>query len=551
MQKTANVLEDQMMKKTKLMPWIALLAILILLPYLQMKAHEFINWDDPYYIYNNPIVSAGLSWLGIGWAFTTGVTANWHPLTWISHMLDASLLGPTPIASHMVNIFWYIGCVILTFFFFLRLGASSPAAFFMAAFFGLHPLHVESVAWASERKDLLCAFFFLAATLSYLAYTRKKKMSLYILTTAMFVLSVLSKPMAVTWPCVALLLDYWPLNRFHNELKKILYEKVPWIALTIFSSIITIIVQNKSEAVKSLVDFPFKDRAINAFTSYMVYIRQSFWPSELTVFYPYPYNTDTINVIAACLILGLITFVTIRQKEKFPYLLWGWLFYLGVLFPVIGIIQVGGQAHADRYTLLPQLGIILGIGLFLDKIMTDVKVRRTAAIIMMVIIAILMGLTFRQVSYWKNNKTLFDQNLSVAGENELAHFNLGAAYLEKNELELAVIHLSAAAEMNPDDVTTFNNLGIAYARQKKDSLAESCFRNAILLNPRIAQPHFHLSIIKMKRGLLNEAIEHINEAVRLAPDWDQARKLRDEIIKLSTNHLSKTDSANLLRNFSS
>ena len=532
-----NVLE----KKTKPWSWFIILAILISFPYAQMYSHEFIIWDDPYYIYNNPMVSSGLNWIGIVWAFTSGITANWHPLTWISHMLDSSLFGPTPAAAHMVNMILYIGCVLLAFSLFLHFEASVTAAFFMAAIFGLHPLHVESVAWASERKDLLCAFFFLAATLTYLRYARKKKLSLYFLTTAMLILSLLSKPMAVTWPCVALLLDYWPLKRFNNELKRVFVEKIPWIAFIIFFSIITIIVQNKSDAVKSLVDFPFIDRIANALISYMAYIYQSFWPSDLTVFYPYPFYIDISKVILACLFLGLITIIAIRQRRKRPYILWGWLFYLGVLFPVIGITQVGGQAHADRYTLLPQLGIILAIGLFLDKIMTGVKIRRAAAITITVILTILIVLTFRQVSYWENSKTLFNQNLSVAGENELAHFNLGAAYLEKNELALAVIHLSAAAEMNPKEVTTYNNLGVAYFRQKKISLAEDCFKQAILLNPDIAQPHFHLAVIKIEQGIVSEAAKHIDEAVRLAPQWEEARELRDEIKKTASGHPLHTD----------
>ena len=524
------LLENQMMKKKKLMLWLAFLATLILLPYLQMRSHEFINWDDPYYIYNNPMVSQGLSWLGVGWALTTGVTANWHPLTWLSHMLDFSLFGPMPAAAHMVNLLWYIGCVILTFLFFLRIDASFEAAFLMTAFWGLHPLHVESVAWASERKDLLCAFFFLSATLSYFSYTRKKNLSLYLLTTTLFGLALLSKPMAVTWPCVALMLDYWPLQRFNKEHKIIFYEKIPWIILTIFSSIITIIVQYKSEAVKSLIDFPFTDRLANALISYWVYLRQSFWPSGLTVFYPYPYHMTALNIIAACLVLAVITFVVISQRQKHPCLLWGWLFYLGVLFPAIGIIQVGTQAHADRYMLLPQLGIILAVGLFLDKILPDKKIRQVAGYTIIIIIAILMILTFRQVSFWKDNKTLFNQNLETAGENELAHFNLGSAYLENNELELAITHFSAAAQMNPHDATTYNNIGIAYVRQKKEPLAEACFRQAIFLNPQIAQPHFHLAVLKINQGLLSEAMEHLNEAVRLAPDWIEARNLRDELI---------------------
>jgi hypothetical protein len=511
--------------------WLVFLATLISLPYFQIYSHDFINWDDPYYIYDNPLVSQGLSLLGIGWAFITFSTANWHPLTWISHMLDASLFGPTPLVAHLMNIFWFTGCVLLSFSLFLRLGASLPAAFCMAAFFGLHPLHVESVAWASERKDLLCAFFFLSALLAYLSYSHTKKLSLYFLTTLLFLLSLLSKPMAVTWPCVALLLDYWPLQRLHKEFKRAILEKIPWMMLTIFSSMITVLAQSRSAAVKSLVDFSILDRLANAAISYWVYLRQTVWPSGLTVFYPYPYYIDMTGAAATCLVLGIITVFVIRQKPKHPYLLWGWLFYLGVLFPVIGIIQVGVHAHADRYMLLPQLGLILATGLLLDKTITKIKFRRMAGMVMMIVITLFMIITFRQVSYWKNTQTLFNRNLIVAGENELAHFNLGSAYLENNELEKAIIHLSAAAQMNPQDVTTYNNLGIAFARQKKDIFAEACFQQAIFLNPDIAQPHFHLAVIKINQRAFGEAMSHLNEAVRLAPNWTEAKNLRDDLIK--------------------
>ncbi len=532
---SAFVSDDPPTRKLKLWPWLVILAIVIILPYAQIKSHEFINWDDHIYIYNNSMVSAGLNWLGVGWAFITGTASNWHPLTWISHMLDSSLFGPTPKAAHLVNIFWYIGCVLLAFLLFIRLDASPTAAFFMAAFFGLHPLHVESVAWASERKDLLCAFFFLAATIAYLDYACKPKRSCYILTTFLFVLSLLSKPMAVTWPCVALLLDYWPLKRLHKELKQTIYEKIPWFVLSIMSSIVTIIAQNQSKSINSLIDLALINRLANAVISYLEYMRQSLWPFDLTIFYPYPPSINIPSVVVACCILGFVTVIVLLQRQKRPYLLWGWLFYLGVLLPVIGLIQVGDQAHADRYTLLPQLGLILTIGLFLDKIMINKKLRRTAAITMTVVITILMILTFRQGSYWKDSKTLFNQNLAVAGENELAHFNLGAAYLENNQLDLAITHFLAAVQMNPTDVTTYNNLGVAYARMNKESLAEACFNQAIRLDPDAAQPHFHLAVLKFKQGHLDEAIKHLNEAVRLAPQWQEVRDLRDEVKKSVSN----------------
>jgi len=529
------------MKKTNRLLFSGLLILLILLPYLQMHSHEFINWDDPDYIYNNPMVSAGLSWFGTGWAFITGTAANWHPVTWMSHMVDSTLFGPTPEASHLINLFWYIGCVLLVFFLSLRLGASPAASFFMAAFFGAHPLRVESVAWAAERKDILCAFFFLSATLTYLRYAVQKSRVLYVLTSAFFCLSLLSKPMAVTWPVVALMMDYWPLQRFHQKFKEAIYEKIPWFILTILSSIVTVIVQKRGDAVKSFLDFPLTDRLANAVISYTVYMRQIVWPSELTVFYPYPPDISGISVAGACLILGIISFVVFRQRQKHPYLLWGWLFYLIVLFPVIGIVQVGAHAHADRYTLLPQLGIVLALGFLLDNVILREKIRRIAAMAFMTIIVILMMQTFRQVSYWKDSITLFHQNLSVTGPNDLAHFNLGLAYLEKNDLDLAVMHFTASAQMNPNDVTSYNNLGIAYLRQNEISLAESCFRQAISVNPGAAQPYFYLAGIKLDQGLIQEAKELSGRAVQLAPGWDEVRNLFLRAETLSLNHSRKDE----------
>ncbi len=309
--------------------------------------------------------------------------------------------------------------------------------------------------------------------------------------------------------------------------------------LTIFSSMITAAAQNKHAAVKSLVEFPLSDRLANAAISYGIYLRQTVWPSGLTVFYPYPYHISMHDIVAACLILIIITVFVIRLQQRHPYLLWGWLFYLGVLFPVIGIIQVGVHAHADRYMLLPQLGLILATGLLLDKTITKINFRRMTGMVMMIIIAMFMIFTFRQVSYWKNSQTLFNQNLAVAGENELAHFNLGSAYLENNELEMAIIHLAAAANMNPEEVTTYNNMGIAYTKMNETSLAEACFNKAILINPQAAQPHFHLAVIRMHQGRFKEATEYLNEAVRLAPYWEEARNLRDKVKDLSSKPFPK------------
>jgi len=371
--------------------------------------------------------------------------------------------------------------------------------------------------------------------LSYLSYIRQNKKSFYFITTGLFILSLLSKPMAVTWPCVALLLDYWPLKRLPIDFKKVIYEKIPWFALSAIVSFLTIMAQGRSEAIKSLTDFSVTDRIANAFISYVVYIRQSVWPFDLTVYYPYPYSISTLSTITAFFVLLVITIVTFLQRRRHPYLLWGWLFYVGVLFPVIGVIQVGIQAHADRYTLIPQIGLVLAAGLFLDNILRSKQARRGAAVIMISIIMMLALLTFRQISYWKDSATLFNQNLEVAGKNELAHFNLGSAYLQNNQLDLAIPHFLAAAQMNPHDVTTFNNLGVAYMKSNQILIAEECFHQAILLDPGAPQPYFHLAEIKFGEGNLDEAEKHIEKAFHLAPEWEEVRELNDKIEALRSH----------------
>lgn len=508
-----------------------LLAAMVVLVYGRVGENDFILWDDPYYFYENPMVVKGLSWLGVGWAFVTFTASNWHPLTWLSHMLDATLFGLSPQAVHGMNLFWHVACVLLVFVFFRRLGASSLAAFLMAAFWGMHPLRVESVAWAAERKDLLCAFFFLAATFSYLRYANDPKKFSYGWTTGWFVLALLSKPMAVTWPCVALLLDYWPLRRLRFGWKKILLEKVLWFVFSAVASLLTVWAQTKNDAVKTLLDFPLTDRVANAFIAYGVYIRQTLWPFNLTVFYPYPYSVSILDALVSFFILLFVTGLVFLKRSRYPYLLWGWLFYLGVLFPVIGIIQVGGHAHADRYTLLPQLGWIAGCGLLVDRVLTHKKMRRTAAYAVITIVAVFSLMTFKQIDAWKNSLTLFNQNLVAAGENETAHFHLGLSYLQAHQLDLAVTHFSAALQMNPRDVTTLNNLGVAYLRKHQIDSAQECFRRALMANPQAAQPYFHLGVIKLHQGLYDEAVKYLDRAIERAPDWNEARALREQILR--------------------
>jgi tetratricopeptide (TPR) repeat protein len=547
--------------KPRLWPWALALCLLVAIAYAQLGGNQFINWDDPDYVVGNRMVAGGLTARSVAWAFTTGFASNWHPLTWLSHMLDANLFGATPAASHWVNLLWYLGSAVLVFYLLIALSAPASAAFLMAAFWSLHPLHVESVAWAAERKDLLAAFFFLAATLAYLRYAKAPRLGRYLAVTGLFVLALLSKPMAVTWPCVTLLLDFWPLKRLGKPYRAV-YEKLPWFCLALISAIVTLVVQSHGRAVKTLVAYPLGSRALNAGVAYVVYLSQSVWPSGLTVYYPHPHTINVPPGLAAWALAGLVTALAIALRRKRPYLLWGWLYFLGTLVPVIGLVQVGSQAHADRYTLLPQLGLVVSIGLLIEQVVTSKLWRRAVGAGFVVVLAALMALTWRQVGYWQDSATLFSQNLRVAGANDLAEFNLGTAYSDKKQLDLAVAHFLEAARLGPNDATTYNNLGNVYLEQKeyqkaadsylraiqldnksaltyvnlgnahlmlkRETEAEAAYRQAIKVAPALPQAWFHLADLQASQGKFAQASQGFEEAALLAPEWAKARELRDK-----------------------
>jgi tetratricopeptide (TPR) repeat protein len=478
-------------------PALVLLGLLVMVPYLQVMNHAFINWDDPHYIFTNRVVTSGLTWTGVSWAFTTNYAANWHPLTWMSHLLDSTLFGASPRGVHLVNVAWHTLNSLLVCVLFRRLGVSIPASFFMAAFFGLHPLHVESVAWAAERKDLLCAFFFLGSTLAYLQYVSKPSITSYLAVSGLFILALLSKPMAVTWPCIALLLDFWPTGRWKKS-GSVFYEKIPWLLLSIAAAIVTLMVQKKGHAVKSLEIFPLSTRVANAGVSYLEYIRQSFWPVGLTVYYPQHQTINWVQSWASWLGFGALTVAALRQADKRPYLLWGWTFYVIALLPVIGVIQVGNQAHADRYTYLPQIGLILALGLLLDRTVVHATGRRVLAAVTCLILITFSVLTSNQVGYWQSSQRLFTQNLEVAGENFLAHYNLATAYSVTKQFSAAIFHFERAMKLNPRDPDTYINLGNLYQGLGIYREAETAYLEAIRRDPSKAVTYLNLGSCYVK-----------------------------------------------------
>src|SRR6266481_8602790 len=443
----------------------------------QTVRHEGVNFDDHVYVYDNPLVAGGLNINGIVSAFTHPHARNWHPLTTVSHMLDCQLYGLNAGGHHFTSVALHTIAVLLLFRV-LRVatGALWPSAF-VAALFAIHPLHVESVAWVSERKDVLSAVFFMLTLAAYVRYAIAPSLGRYFVVAMIFALGLMSKPMLVTVPFVLLLLDYWPLRRFDkvarlkaggsivgwlNRRPSFLFlEKTPLLILSGLSSLVTIWAQD--QATGSLEQLPFTWRLNNALVSYIEYVRQTFWPARLAVFYPYPNNPLSIwKVTLASAFLLTVSAIAICLRKKRPYVLTGWFWYVGMLVPVIGIVQIGEQGHADRYTYLPHIGLFVVIAWAAADLAMAWHLRREYLwLAATTTIAVLGYGAVVQTSFWKNSEELWNHTLSVTSNNDFAHNNLGFLYLRRGELDRAISHFETALKIRSDNSQTRYNLGTA------------------------------------------------------------------------------------------
>ena len=351
-------------------PVCAVLFIITLVVFWQTGEHQFINFDDPLYVTNNPHVKGGITGKNIVWAFTTTAASNWHPLTWLSHMVDVEVFGLNPRGHHLTNVFIHILSTLLLFLLLDQITGAPWRSLFVAALFALHPLHVESVAWVAERKDVLSSFFWLLTLIFYAIYVKHQQVKFYLLALSSFVAGLMAKPMLVTLPVVMLLLDYWPFNRFKHEaahggttagstLLSLVREKLPFLLFSVFSSLVTMYAQHKGEALKSLDVAPFGLRVGNAVIAYVKYLGKTIWPQDLAILYPFPSSLPLWQILRFISALVLISVVTVRYRRRYPYLLVGWFWFLVTLVPVIGLIQVGGQSIADRYTYIPLTGLFI------------------------------------------------------------------------------------------------------------------------------------------------------------------------------------------------
>ncbi|MCH2606088.1 MAG: tetratricopeptide repeat protein [Nitrospinales bacterium] len=448
-----------------------LLVIATFIAYMQVLKYGFItSFDDTEYLTSNWNIKAGLTKESIVWAFSTSYAANWHPLTWLSHMLDYELYGMEPFGHHLTSLIFHITNTLLLFGVLLKMTGALWRSGLVAVLFALHPLNVESVAWVSERKNVLSTFFLLLTLWAYVRYVDKKNAGNYLLVVLFLALGLMSKPMLVTLPFVLLLLDFWPLKRF-SEVRpaRLILEKVPLFILIIGSCVATFITQKSGGAIRSSEFSSLYFRVANALVSYFEYLRNMLWPSGLSVFYPHPGNALPIWKPLACtILLVVVTIWVVKGIRRAPYLAVGWFWYLGTLVPVIGIVQVGEQAMADRYTYVPLIGIFIAIAWSLPEQIKTGK-EKLLPILSGIVISLLIALTWIQVSHWKNSITLFKHAINVTDTKYLGvatiHAFLGDAYHREGELGIAISEFKKSLDLDPINLYSLNNLAATLAEQ--------------------------------------------------------------------------------------
>jgi len=573
-----------------------LLAVSTFAVYTPVLRNDFVNYDDSDYVTANPHVQSGLKWENIQWAFTSGHASNWHPITWLSHMLDCQLFGQQAAMHHFVSLLFHIANTVLLFLLLKSITGTIWRSVIVAGLFALHPLHVESVAWASERKDVLSAFFGLLSMLAYVEYvssvegraegkpeTRKRSAIFYTLALLLFALGLMSKPMLVTLPFVLLLLDFWPLQRFElapvrlNQRKagedsrfrriltglpatlnrmpfQLLWEKIPFLALGFASSVITFIVQRNGGAVSTSISSGA--RVANAVVSYVHYILDMFWPNHLSVLYPHPGSWPVLQIVASTIFLVVVTAAVLFSARKHPYLAFGWFWFIGMLVPAIGLIQVGIQCRADRYTYLPLIGLFVmfawgaaeliqyfsrseieesiaapsskgragqkGVEMSSSQQISnspDMALVTGATLFSLLACAVM---TSRQIGYWRNSETLFRRTVQVTKNNYLAYNNLGFYLSNRGEVAEAMENYRKALEINPGYEDAHNNLGYAYANQKKYPEAIAEYERALQIRPNHPEVHNNLGNALGDVGRVDEAIAHYRITLQQKPDHADA-----------------------------
>ena len=555
-----------------------LLVMITLAVYWPVTNCDFVICDDLDYFTNNSHVQTGLTLSNVIWAFTTNDQGNWHPLTWLSYMLDVGLFGKGPAGPHFTNLLFHLANTVLLFLLLRRLTAAQWRSAFVAALFALHPLHVESVAWISERKDVLCAFFGMLSLWAYARYVEKSRVHpsslrfaearnprfkvFYGLTLFFFVLSLMSKPMAVTLPFVMLLLDWWPLGRVSSvqnptfqfsTLNHLLFEKWPLFVISLASCAVTFVAQKRGNAVVSFERLPAPERIANAFASYARYLGKAFYPADLAVPYPYLGRWPLWQVVFAVLLVASLCIIAFRLGRKFPFVTTGWFWFVGMMVPVIGLIQVGGQSMADRYTYMPLIGLFIIFVWGAGELCARWHLPKPAIGVIAAAILTASALqTQNQIGYWQNSEILFGHAIAVVKNNYLAHNYLGSYFSRRGQLakatdcylqslqispnapdvlydlgnvlirmgdpDKAIDCYRRALQITPNQTDILNNLGVALTSRKRFDDAIECFNKTLQLKPNYADAHNNLGTALFAEKRFDEAAQHYREALRLVPN---------------------------------
>jgi tetratricopeptide (TPR) repeat protein len=562
------------------------LVLAVFIVYAKVISFAFINYDDNRYITNNIHVYSGISWQNICWAFNNDVD-YWIPLSWLSHMLDCTFFGLNSGLHHLENLLIHIVNSVLLLLLLKKMTGSLLKSAFVAALFGLHPIHVESVAWVAERKDLLSAFFGLMTIWKYTDYIRRRTVTNYLIVVLLFCLGLMAKPMIVTLPIVLLLLDFWPLNQVmvcghssnHDDrqmlrplafqVRNTILPKIPLLALSGMVSLITIVSRDDSIEASSIT-YPLSIRVGNAFVSYVTYLRKFFWPSDLAIYYPYPDSIPAGHIVLALLLLVALSVLAIRAHGKYPYCMVGWFWYLIALVPVLGIVNSGSQALADRYTYIPLIGVGIVLAWGGSDLAAALRVgRKVLCYLAIAIVGSYSICSALQVRYWANSTVLFRHALAVTSNNHVAHVNLGMSYESQGDINGALQHYREAVTIRPDwNIALYNyanvlsgigkydeairyyqraaelspkgsqvlyNLGIAYYETGDLPAAERCFQQTIQINPDFVDAYFNLGVIAQKAGKFEKAISLFEQTLTKMPSYARAHTKLGEIFVATGN----------------
>ena len=512
------------------------LALSVLIVYWSVQEFNFV-YDDQDYVTENARLQHGLTWENLGWAFTATECGFYQPLTWLTYLVDFELYGLKAGGYHWTNLIFHLANTVLLFWVLNLMTGTLWRSAFVAALFALHPLHVESVAWVAERKDVVSGFFWFLTMLAYVFYAGKPRIGRYVLVLVTYILGVMAKPMVITLPFVLMLLDFWPLGRVSGyagvvlsrskSIRFLLGEKIPLILVSIGGGLLAVIGEKQIGALKSLDFLPLDARFANAVVSYVQYLWRMVWPLELSVFYPHPGHFPFSIVMLSGTILIAISLAAWWRHRSHPYLAVGWLWFLGSMVPVIGVVQIGSHANADRYTYLSLIGIFIitawGVQALLRRFLLG---KRIFLVLIIGVSVILSGLSFRQVQYWQNNGTLFSHALAVTRDNHVAHNNLGAALAREGKISEAMVHFEEALRINPPFPEALFNMGTSLFKQRKYAQAVPFYLKFLELEPKskVMDAYNNVGFALMQEKKFREAIPYFQKALKLNPDCESVRR---------------------------